>query len=92
MFRTKSVDAETLCQLEAVEALVIRHFGLAPADLVIPRGGDGAGPQQTTILFWKGGRRHRLVIFKAPGGIGADDLPPAWLAPGLVDDGDAECC
>ena len=81
--------------LERVEALVRTRFALSSADLVLVGETDGQQPghppRLTTVLFWRDGARHRIAVFGPVGGVTADDLPPCWLRPALLDAG-GECC
>lgn len=96
MFRRAAARPGNLAHLECVEALTRARFGLDPADLVFvseeaPRS-PGYPPLETVVLFWAGGERHRLRVFRPVAEVGPGDLPPAWLRPALRDDGEGECC
>ena len=96
MFRRPAARPGNLAELERVEALVRARFGLDPADLVFVSEEDPRRPGypalETVVLFWAGGERHRLRVFRPVAEVGAQDLPPAWLRPALLDDGEGDCC
>lgn len=52
----------------------------------------GCPPVETAIAFWDAaGERYRLKIFKPLAEVAEDDLPPGWLLPALIDEGEAAC-
>jgi hypothetical protein len=91
MLVNPAADPNALVAVEALESLVSAHFGLGERDLVMASERIEAGQPATVVLFWKDGVRHRLVLFRPAGEVTAADLPPAWLASGLVDES-GECC
>lgn len=96
MFRRTAARPANLAELERVEALVRARLGIDSADLVFvseeqPRR-PGYPARETVVLFWAAGTRHRLRVFRPVAEVGAEDLPPAWLRPALVDDGEGDCC
>lgn len=47
----------------------------------------GCPPLETVVAFWEAGdetRRYHFKIFKPVAEVVEEDLPPAWLKPGLV--------
>jgi hypothetical protein len=53
----------------------------------------GCPPVETVVAFWSGPQvRHRFKFFKPLAEIAEDDLPPGWMKPALVDDGEIACC
>lgn len=96
MFTRFSDRGPDLHDLERIEAAARRRFGLGERDLVIVREEPGRAPgapeKVTTVLFWKGRDRHRIRVFKPAAATGGDDLPAAWVAGALRDDGEADCC
>ncbi len=52
----------------------------------------GCPPVETVIAFWEGEeRRYRIKIFKPLAAVIRDDLPPGWLKPALLDEGEDGC-
>lgn len=96
MFQRLGGRAENLTHLDRIEAAVRARFGLAPDDIVLvaEEAGfvPGYPPLLVTVRFWRAAARHRLRIFKPAADIDACDLPPRWLLPTLIDDGDPDCC
>lgn len=96
MFTRLNQTRGDLPSLARVEGLIRAQFGIAPDEIVlvsqdVPRQ-PGFPDQETNIVFWKDGRRHRLRLFLPLGRITARDLPPAWMLPRLEDDGTGDCC
>lgn len=57
----------------------------------------GCPPLETVVAFWEPGdetRRYHFKVFKPLAGVVEDDLPPAWLKPGLLNEGvfGCPCC
>ena len=55
----------------------------------------GCPPLETVVVFWTGAEtRHQFKVFKPVNRVIEDDLPPAWMKPGLIVDPDAgfACC
>jgi len=96
MFRRAGAAQGRLGDLERVEVWVRARFGLRPDDVVLvsetPGRAPGYPPLETTVLFWAGGERHRLRIFKPVADVAEADIPVGWLLPALLDDGEAGCC
>ena len=87
---------DQLPALQAVEALLRARFALEPADIVLVRQERPTQPGfpqvETAATFWRGDQRYRLRLFKPAAEVGAEDLPPRWLLPSLIDDGLGDCC
>jgi hypothetical protein len=85
-----------VAELERVEALVRDRFTLGSGELVIVSEDElrdkGLPKAATTALFWAGGARHRIRVFKPAAEVTERDLPATWLRAALLDDGAAECC
>jgi len=82
--------ARRLCDLTRA------RFGLGPRDLVVAsemRSRLPGHPDIETLVVFQGadGTRYRFKVFKPLASVTEDDLPPAWLRPGLIDYGDADC-
>lgn len=97
MFAGRTYLTPDIGDLERVEALVRRHFGIDEGDIVLVTEEPGREPglpeRMTTILFWTGSEaRHRLRVFKPLASVGSSDLPAAWLRAALADEGEADCC
>jgi len=97
MFQRFGGDAGNLVHLRRIEADLRRRFGLRAADIVLVSeeapGLPGFPGTQTTARFWDAqGRRYRLRVFKPAAEVGPADMPPAFLLPALIDDGDPDCC
>lgn len=96
MFARLKTTGPDIAALRAVERVVQARFGLSESDLVLVREEPGRGPGDpevmTTILFWHGGERHRIRLFKPVSEIAESDLPARWLRAALRDDGEADCC
>lgn len=97
MFQRLGGRTGNLAQLDRIECLVRARFELDAADLVLvseePGRLPGFPPWDTTVRFWSGdGVRYRLRVFKPAAEVDAADLPVAWLLPGLIDDGEPDCC
>jgi hypothetical protein len=83
-------SARNLCELTRA------RFGLGPRDLVVASEMrsrlPGHPPVETLVVFQgEDGTRYRFKVFKPINEVSEVDLPPAWLRPGLVDHGDADC-
>lgn len=57
----------------------------------------GCPPLETVVAFWETADatvRYHFKVFKPVAEVTQDDLPPAWLKPGLVDEGvfGCPCC
>ena len=83
--------------LARVRDLAIEALRLSQEDTVsvveVACGLPGCPPLETVIVFWTGGQRHHIKIFKPVAEVVEDDLPIWWLLPTLVDDGtSADCC
>lgn len=79
-----------------VEAALRERFALSPATVVVvaelscPT--PGCPPVETAIAFWdEAGKAYRIRIFKPVAEVTEEDLPPRWLLPGLIDEGEG-CC
>ncbi len=97
MFQRFGGRPGNLAHLDRVEALVRARFALAPDLLVLVAEErtrlPGFPPAETVVRFWTGpDTRYRLRFFKPAAGVAPADLPPAWLLPSLIDDGDPDCC
>lgn len=97
MFGRRAWPAAAAADLDRVEELVRARFELGPDCLVmvsqLPTRQPGFPPLETRVLFWTDdGPRHRLRLFKPVAEVRAADLPLRWLRPGLIDDGDSDCC
>ena len=84
--------------LEQVRKWTRAHFEL-PAETVILVAEiacalPGCPPLETVVAFWLDDQRHQFKIFKRPGEVVLDDLPPAWLKDALAgsDVVDFGCC
>lgn len=54
----------------------------------------GCPPLETVVAFWEAPEaadRYHFKIFKPVAEVIEDDLPPAWLKPGLIDEGVSGC-
>lgn len=52
----------------------------------------GCPPVETVALFWDAaGLGYRWRVFKPLAGVCAEDLPPKWYLPALLDDGGGDC-
>ncbi|SLN64237.1 hypothetical protein ROJ8625_03258 [Roseivivax jejudonensis] len=96
MFQRLSGDPATLPHLRRIESAVRARFGVPDDALVLVREErtrlPGVPARETLVRFWIGHARYRLRVFKPLAEVGEADLPVAWLLPGLVDDGDPDCC
>ena len=96
MFRKRAVSQQTLDGYQRLEGRVRECFALSSRDIVLVTEEatrlPGYPPSETRVVFWKGAERYRLRFFKSAGAVVPADLPPAWLLPTLLDDGDLECC
>jgi len=97
MFRRAVGKPDVLCHLDRIEDWLRARFSLAPDCLVLvseqPSIRPGYPPMETTALFWTDSEaRYRLTFFKPAAEVEEADLPPSWLLPSLLDDGDAVCC
>ena len=96
MFQRLAGDPRNLVHLHRIEAAVRDRFALVPDALVLVREDltrlPGFPPREVVIRFWIDETRYRLRIFRPAAEITGADLPVAWLLPGLIDDGDPDCC
>ncbi|HWL59010.1 MAG TPA: hypothetical protein VNQ78_20355 [Paracoccus sp. (in: a-proteobacteria)] len=79
-----------------VEAMVRERFALAETVVMVVAElscqTPGCPPVETAIAFWdEAGQPYRIRIFKPVAEVTEDDLPPRWLLPGLIDEGEG-CC
>lgn len=52
----------------------------------------GCPPVETAIAFWgEDGTAYRLRVFKPLAEVSEEDMPPRWLLPALLDEGEG-CC
>jgi len=97
VFQRFGAKPENVEFLSRIEGWTRARFGLDPADIVLvseeASGLPGFPALDTTVRFWTDPiTRYRLRVFKPARDVVADDLPPAWLLPALIDDGDPDCC
>jgi len=84
--------------LARVRDLAIEALRLSQEDTVsvveVACGLPGCPPLETVIVFWTGGQRHHIKIFKPVAEVEAHDLPPWWLKPmyAVDEDFDGACC
>jgi hypothetical protein len=96
MFRKRRVSQHRLDGFQRLEFWVREAFGLQMADIVLVTEEKSRLPgypeAETHVVFWKGEDRYRLRFFKPAEEVVRADLPPLWLLPTLLDDGNFECC
>ena len=96
MFAKLQPPRPDLDALQRTEAMVRARFALSDSDLILVSEEIARQPGQpehmTVVLFWKGPERHRIAFFKPVAEVSKADLPPAWVAGALCDDGAADCC
>ncbi len=97
MFQRLRGKPENVSHLKRIEAIVRERFGISETDLVIVQEDrpelPGFAGLATLVRFWSGREnRYRIRIFKPVSEVAEPDLPVAWLLPGLIDDGDPDCC
>ena len=97
MFQRLGGKPENLEYLQRIEVWVRQRFALRADQIVLVSEEESVLPgfsgPDTTIRFWvDADSRYRIRIFKRSQDVIETDLPPAWLLPGLRDDGDPDCC
>jgi len=97
MFRRGGGQRGNLAHLDRIERWTRARFAVPDDQIVLVSEEEGRmpgfPPHLTTVLFWLApDERYRFRIFKPAAEVEEADLPVAWLRPGLIDDGDADCC
>ncbi len=94
-FRKSSLD---LAVFQRLRGWTRARFALGAADPVVITEQKtrlpGFPPVETIVAFWDPAdetTRYHFKVFKPAAEVVEDDLPPAWLKPGLVDTGVAGC-
>ncbi|HSM39508.1 MAG TPA: hypothetical protein VK862_02060 [Afifellaceae bacterium] len=97
MFQPLGGQPGDFLHLDRIERWTRSRFSLADEHIVVvsvdASGIPGFPEKDTTVRFWTDRTtRYRFRIFKPASEVVEADLPEHWLMPGLIDDGDPDCC
>lgn len=97
--RSRTADPAYLAGLRRLKAMTRARFELPAGAAVMVSEAEttepGFPPVQTVTTFWSDPEtRHVFTVFKPVDAVGEDDLPPAWMKPGLVvvPENGCSCC
>jgi hypothetical protein len=97
MFQRLGGKPENLAAIDRIEGWTRARFGV-PEDQIVLVSEEASGVAgfpglDVVVRFWMSREaRYRFRIFKSAREVVEADLPVAWLLPGLIDDGDPDCC
>jgi hypothetical protein len=97
MFQPLGGNPNDFTHLDQIERWTRSRFSLSDDQIVLvsveASGIPGFPEKDTIVRFWTDSEtRYRFRIFKPVCDVVESDLPVHWLMPGLLDDGDPDCC